>query len=558
MAAKDIEKRNVLTLLDKREILLSLEKGNDYKDLMKRYGIGKTTIYRIKKKKDKIMAATLISKKVANSGRKTLHTPRDMAFDKCLYDWFSLKRAEGMAISGPILIAKAKVLKEEMNITSDISFSQGWLRSFKNRHGIRQLSISGEKRSADSDGATKFCTTFEKVIKEHELTPDQIYNGDETGLYWKCLPTKTLAGNEETSATGFKLNKERLTVLTCANASGRHKIKLLVIGKSKCPRALKGMQHLPVSYRAQKNAWMNKVIFRDWFFQEFVPAARENMQKLAKSDSKCLLLLDNCSAHPDETELVSDCGNIFACYLPPNVTSLIQPMDQGIIRNLKCLYKTDFMLQMMNSNTGPVEFQRRFNIKDAILNVAAAWDSVKVDTLSNGWLTLMPIAIKNLMGERKKDLHEYKEQQKDSDLQQLTGTMRFSAQNYQLQTLEAEDVEEWIEEENREELAVISHDHESIECFTSPASSDSDLMNDSNSKLSWAQTEISMDTVLKFIEQTPCFNGDDIMLAYHLKKTFITHKIHNQKLVEVRKCLKNAIEASTNQTHDNATNTIHQ
>ena len=45
-----------------------------------------------------------------------------------------------------------------------------------------------------------------------------------------------------------------------------------------------------------------------------------------------MLVLDNCSAHPEPEELISDDGAIRAEFLPANVTSLIQPMDQGVIQ----------------------------------------------------------------------------------------------------------------------------------------------------------------------------------------------------------------------------------
>lgn len=44
-----------------------------------------------------------------------------------------------------------------------------------------------------------------------------------------------------------------------------------------------------------------------------------------------VLLLDNCSAHPNEEELVSTDGKVIAKFLPPNVNSLIQPMDQSVL-----------------------------------------------------------------------------------------------------------------------------------------------------------------------------------------------------------------------------------
>ena len=110
-----------------------------------------------------------------------------------MHEWFVAKWNEGVVISGPMLIAKAKSLKEELNITEDMKFSEGWLRSFKNRHGIRQLTVSGEQQSADMHAASYYCDKFKTIIAAYGLTPDDIYNADESGVNWKCLPAKMLA-----------------------------------------------------------------------------------------------------------------------------------------------------------------------------------------------------------------------------------------------------------------------------------------------------------------------------------------------------------------------------
>lgn len=74
-------------------------------------------------------------------------------------------------------------------------------------------------------------------------------------LYWKALPRKTLASGSETSAPRFSMQKQKLSVLVCSNASGDQKLPLAVIDKSKNPRALKGvnMATLPPHYYSQKN-----------------------------------------------------------------------------------------------------------------------------------------------------------------------------------------------------------------------------------------------------------------------------------------------------------------
>jgi hypothetical protein len=64
-----------------------------------------------------------------------------------------------------------------------------------------------------------------------------------------------------------------MVAVAACNASGTHKLPLFVIGTSRKPRAFKNLNlsSLPVYYRAQKSAWMNATLFREWFHEEFVP-----------------------------------------------------------------------------------------------------------------------------------------------------------------------------------------------------------------------------------------------------------------------------------------------
>ncbi|XP_063870983.1 tigger transposable element-derived protein 6-like [Scylla paramamosain] len=96
-------------------------------------------------------------------------------------------------------------------------FSDGWLHRFKVRHGIRKLDISGESKSANLPSAEEFVNRFVKIVEEHNLMSEQIYNADETGLFYRCLPRTTLASESEGDGKGFKQSKDRLTVLCCAD-----------------------------------------------------------------------------------------------------------------------------------------------------------------------------------------------------------------------------------------------------------------------------------------------------------------------------------------------------
>lgn len=80
-----------------------------------------------------------------------------------------------------------------------------------------------------------------------EYSPKDIFNGDETGLFYRMLPTKSFVAKGET-CVGGKMSKERLTIFVCANMEGTFE-KPIVIGKAWKPRCFKNLNRdsLPVA-----------------------------------------------------------------------------------------------------------------------------------------------------------------------------------------------------------------------------------------------------------------------------------------------------------------------
>lgn len=94
---------------------------------------------------------------------------------------------------------------------------------------------------------------------------------------------------------------------------------------------------VPLICYHSKNAWFTSAIFEDWFFHHFVPAVQKFQEKVLKisAEIKPVLLLITPQPTPSAEQLFSADSKIRTMYLPPNTTSVIQSMDEGIISAVK-------------------------------------------------------------------------------------------------------------------------------------------------------------------------------------------------------------------------------
>lgn len=215
------------------------------------------------------------------------------------------------------------------------------------------LGIAGDVDLADAE---RQMVEYRKALENHNIRrARQIINADETGLFFKALPTYTYVRSEDADEIRGSKNmaaKDRVTVQLMATADGV-KGPTFVIGKQKKPRCFNGAT-LPgdVVYTNQSSAWMDRVTCQYWVDNVLTPWKRQILPgekvrvgwvfSACKADPstppppKAVLIFDNAPAHidlkfPDDSVVM---------LLPPNLTCIYQPMDQGIISAFKRLYKT--------------------------------------------------------------------------------------------------------------------------------------------------------------------------------------------------------------------------
>ena len=223
------------------------------------FGLGKSTVSDIKRGREKIMKfASESTDPSCLKKRCIVRKANDESLDQAMHLWFTRERHKGTPISGVLVMEKARLLYAQLypdKNEDDFKASTGWLQRFKQRHGIRQLRLQGETLSADvAAAADELVKFFNEYVEEHQLSLHQIFNCDETGLYWRLLPNKTLADGTEKQAKNCKSSKDRVTLMATANSCGDFRFPLVLIHKSAKPRCFAGvnMSALPVHYYSQK------------------------------------------------------------------------------------------------------------------------------------------------------------------------------------------------------------------------------------------------------------------------------------------------------------------
>lgn len=245
-------------------------------------------------------------------GRKKLRRVRFPAFEASMLAFYKLNDGKAILTDG-LLLEEARSIRDRMKISeTELRISNGWLEKFKLRHGITQHTLHGEADSVNRAELTVSQMEFADLIGKYN--PENVFNFDESALFYRLPPNKTLATLKR---SGTKAEKERVTVGLCCNLPGSEKMDPVVIGKAERPLAFRKVQIANVAFKYYNNrtAWQTRATFGDWL--------RHFDAKMY--GRKVLLLIDNASSH----YVSYQSRNVKVMFLPPNMTSKIQPLDAG-------------------------------------------------------------------------------------------------------------------------------------------------------------------------------------------------------------------------------------
>ncbi|XP_071037900.1 tigger transposable element-derived protein 1-like [Parasteatoda tepidariorum] len=135
---------------------------------------------------------------------------------------------------------------------------------------------------------------------------------------------------------------------------------------------------------SNQRAWVTQYLFKEWLV--CAPSIRDYLDT-NDLPLKALLLLDNAPGHPKDLEdnLLTDFPWLTVQFLPPNTTSLIQPMDQEVIaafKNTRVLFRRCFEASQFSSTMTSKKFRKeKFDILEAICIIQKAWSEIHTATV---------------------------------------------------------------------------------------------------------------------------------------------------------------------------------
>ena len=220
--------RHELTLSEKVQLIHDSEEKISYRVLADKYKISIGSVSNIVKRKAEYMES--FEQNDSSTKKRNLRNEFNQQVDQLVYEWFVNQRSKNIPITGPLLQERARQIRQELGGpgVDDFKASNGWLEKFRSRHNIKCRVLSGEAASVDPTTVDEWKKRLPSIIDKYD--PNDIYNADESGLFFKALPDRSLVTSKET-CKGGKRSKERFTILLCTNMTGTHKLKPLLIGK---------------------------------------------------------------------------------------------------------------------------------------------------------------------------------------------------------------------------------------------------------------------------------------------------------------------------------------
>jgi len=150
--------------------------------------IDRTAVNKIWKDREKWLALLPNLQTSHTFRQRPVHFPE---LDKALQIWISQAMAAGLPLTDMILQQKGLEFGKMLNIEDQLKCANGWVYRFKQRNGLQKVNFSGEANSAPLETLPEERARLRALLSRYN--ENDIYNADETGLFFRMEPNQTLS-----------------------------------------------------------------------------------------------------------------------------------------------------------------------------------------------------------------------------------------------------------------------------------------------------------------------------------------------------------------------------
>ena len=318
--------KHVYTASQMAQAVAAVKRGMGVWKASATFKVPKTTLYDNTKGKYRNVA-----KRAPGPGRAL-----GAATEQALVDYALYMAERGFPLTRPALKALTRAVVSTKGLRVPFNMENGpsdkWIRSLLRRHKELSLrsadTLDNARANLSQEEVNKFFILLQNIKVKYDLSPNQIFNVDETGFSGK----ETFRGKVVAKRGAKKVYQRpvrfpgHVTVVLAASAVGAI-LPPLVIFEGSLPGSMQG---IPPSwaFTATKSGFIDSAIFLMWFRDVF-------LQQCGRQ-RPLVLIMDNHVSHlgPEVIDLAKKEQIELLC-LPPHSTHLLQPLDVGVFNLLK-------------------------------------------------------------------------------------------------------------------------------------------------------------------------------------------------------------------------------
>ncbi|XP_029655313.1 tigger transposable element-derived protein 4-like [Octopus sinensis] len=181
------EKRRIIAYMEENKSLTMDRIAYIFSSVLKKK-ISRRAVNDLRLGKEKIMSTDPIF-----SNKKRLSNLTYSVIDTELLTWMEYIELRGGFLDDNSILLKAKNIANIYGI-KEFKASNGWLSKFKIRNNLKLRTLHGESGSIAVDQKQEI-DAFTSLIsaKIQQYNAENIYNADETGIFYKSIPSKSVS-----------------------------------------------------------------------------------------------------------------------------------------------------------------------------------------------------------------------------------------------------------------------------------------------------------------------------------------------------------------------------